>query len=64
MGIKEKGRIAYQEAVKVLKEKTIRQKQQQGRQGQQQEQEEDGEEDFSITYSIVLNDVVEGYISS
>ena len=38
-GDKEKGRIAYQEALKVLKEKTVRQRQQQG---QEQEQEEGG----------------------
>ena len=37
-GDREKGRIAYQEALKVLKEKTIRQRQQQG-QGQEQEEE-------------------------
>jgi hypothetical protein len=37
-GDREKGRIAYQEALNVLREKTVRQKQQQ--QGQQQEQEE------------------------
>ena len=37
-GDKEKGRIAYQEALKVLKEKTVRQRQQQG-QGQEQEEE-------------------------
>jgi hypothetical protein len=54
-GDKEKGRIAYQEAIKVLREKTVRQKQQQGQQGQQgqqqpagqqQEREEDGEGGF------------------
>src|SRR5215211_647626 len=52
-GDKEKGRIAYQEAIKVLREKTVRQKQQQGQQGQQQEEgqqqqerEEDGEGGF------------------
>ena len=51
-GDKEKGRIAYQEAIKVLREKTARQKQQQGQQGQQQqegqqqEREEDGEGGF------------------
>ena|ERR671911_456612 len=52
-GDKEKGRIAYQEAIKVLREKTARQKQQQGQQGQQQQgqqgqqqQEEDGEGGF------------------
>ncbi|MGE5633750.1 MAG: hypothetical protein ACM3VV_00825 [Deltaproteobacteria bacterium] len=37
-GDKEKGRIAYQEALKVLREKTVRQRQQQ--QGQQQEEGE------------------------
>ncbi|HEX2407310.1 MAG TPA: hypothetical protein VHJ38_08895 [Nitrososphaeraceae archaeon] len=37
-GDKEKGRIAYQEALRVLKEKTVRQRQQQG-QGQEQEEE-------------------------
>ena len=51
-GDKEKGRIAYQEAIKVLREKTVRQKQQEGQQrqqqqeGQQQEREEDGEGGF------------------
>ncbi len=55
-GDKEKGRIAYQEAIKVLREKTVRQRrQQQGQQdqqgqqqqeGQQQEPEEDGEGGF------------------
>ena len=41
-GDKEKGRIAYQEAVKVLREKTVRQRQQQQQQqeGQQHEQGE------------------------
>ena len=39
-GDKEKGRIAYQEALKVLREKTVRQRQQQ--QGQQQEKEGEG----------------------
>jgi hypothetical protein len=38
-GDKEKGRIAYQEALKVLREKTVRQRQQQG---QQQEKEGEG----------------------
>jgi hypothetical protein len=37
-GDKEKGRIAYQEALRVLREKTVRQRQQQG-QGQEQEEE-------------------------
>ncbi len=37
-GDREKGRIAYQEAIKVLREKTVRQRQQQ--QGQQQEEGE------------------------
>ncbi len=40
-GDKEKGRIAYQEALKVLREKTVRQRQQQG-----QQQEKEGEEGF------------------
>src|ERR687897_805835 len=44
-GDKEKGKIAYQEAIKVLREKTVRQKQQQEGQ-QQQEREEDGEGGF------------------
>src|ERR687898_1195209 len=44
-GDKEKGRIAYQEAVKVLREKTVRQRRQQQQEGQQQEQE-DGEGGF------------------
>src|SRR5215203_76372 len=46
-GDKEKGRIAYQEAVKVLREKTVRQRQQQQQQqeGQQHEQGE-GERGF------------------
>ena len=39
-GDREKGRIAYQEAIKVLREKTLRQRQQQ--QGQQQEEGEGG----------------------
>jgi hypothetical protein len=39
-GDREKGRIAYQEAIKVLREKSVRQKQQQ--QGQQQQQEQEG----------------------
>jgi aspartyl/asparaginyl-tRNA synthetase len=44
-GDREKGRIAYQEALKVLREKTVRQKQQQQQQEQEQEQEqEQGEE--------------------
>ena len=45
-GDKEKGRIAYQEEIKVLREKSTRQKQQQRQQEQQQEQEEDGEGGF------------------
>ena len=40
-GDREKGRIAYQEALKVLREKTVRQRQQQG-QGQEQEDGEGG----------------------
>lgn len=39
-GDREKGRIAYQEAVKVLREKTVRQRQQQEEEGQQQEEGE------------------------
>src|SRR5919112_1182151 len=43
-GDKEKGRIAYQEAIKVLREKTVRQKQQQGQQGQQGQQQQEGQQ--------------------
>ncbi len=40
-GDREKGKMVYQEAIKVLREKTVRQKQQQG-----QQQEKEGEEGF------------------
>src|SRR5215210_6882766 len=47
-GDKEKGRTAYQEAVKVLREKTVRQRQQQQQQQQegQQHEQEQGEGGF------------------
>ena len=41
-GDREKGRIAYQEALKVLREKTVRQRQQQGQQQGQQQEEGEG----------------------
>jgi aspartyl/asparaginyl-tRNA synthetase len=44
-GDREKGRIAYQEALKVLREKTVRQKQQQQQQEQEQEQGEEQEQE-------------------
>src|SRR5215204_1060242 len=45
-GDKEKGRIAYQEAVKVLREKTVRQRQQQQQQEGQQHEQGEGEGGF------------------
>src|SRR5215208_1227773 len=45
-GDKEKGRIAYQEAVKVLREKTVRQRQQQQQQEGHQQEEGEGEGGF------------------
>ena len=43
-GDREKGKVAYQEAIKVLREKTVRQRQQQGQQGEQGQQQQEGQQ--------------------